>query len=147
MAQFTAYRPPPQPLNPVWIIGPQYCFPYPVDLAIVRKVMTITDGNFDVKDSNGYIHFNLKGFLMTLHDRRVLSDAAGTPLVTLRGKFRSLHDRWQVFRGESTDLRDLILLLRNLQCFSARTSGDSFSFLRLVLPWPLLCLFLFAVNK
>ncbi|KAK4833986.1 hypothetical protein QYF36_014466 [Acer negundo] len=81
MAQFPAYPPPPP--NPVSIVGPQYCAPYPVDLAIVRKVMTITDGNFVVQDINGNILFKVKGVLMSIHDRHVLLDAAGKPLVTL----------------------------------------------------------------
>ncbi|KAI9153793.1 hypothetical protein LWI28_016609 [Acer negundo] len=52
MDQFPA-DPPPPPLNPVSIIGPQYCVPYPVDLAIVRKAMTITDVNFNLQDISG----------------------------------------------------------------------------------------------
>jgi len=72
--------------SPVPIIGPQYCAPYPVDLAIVRKVLTISDGNFVVTDVNGTVIFKVKGKILTLHDRRVLLDGAGNPVVTLREK-------------------------------------------------------------
>lgn len=68
------------------IIGTQYCAPYPVDLSVVKKVMTISDGNFVVTDINGTIIFKVKGKLMTLHDQRMLLDAAGNPIVTLREK-------------------------------------------------------------
>ncbi|TXG58922.1 hypothetical protein EZV62_016751 [Acer yangbiense] len=97
MAQFPAYPPPPP--NPVSIVGPQYCAPYPVDLAIVRKVMTITDGNFVVQDINGNVLFKLKGALMSIHDRHVLLDAAGKPLVTLRQKLKTKLD---VFLANNT---------------------------------------------
>lgn len=76
----------PMPAVPTTVIGPQYCAPYPVDLAVVKKVMTISDGNFVVTDVNGNVVFKVKGSLMTLRDRRVLVDAAGHPIVTLRRK-------------------------------------------------------------
>ena len=68
------------------VIGAQYCAPYPVDLSIVQKVMSISDGNFVVADVQGNVVFKVKGSLMTLRDRRVLIDAAGNPIVTLRRK-------------------------------------------------------------
>ncbi|TXG59033.1 hypothetical protein EZV62_016862 [Acer yangbiense] len=140
MAQFHGHPPPPPP-NSVWVIDPHYCAYYPVHLAIVRKVMNITDGNFVVKDinNNGIILFNLKGFLATFHKRRVLFDAAGTPLVTLRKKGRSYegtnlrtsaHDRWQVFRGESNDLifttkkPEMLQFNKNLDVFLARNTEE-----------------------
>ncbi|KAK1563019.1 hypothetical protein Q3G72_020901 [Acer saccharum] len=130
MAQFLAHPPPapPAPHNPVSIIGPQYCAPYPVDLAIVRKGINLTDGNFVVQDinNNGNILFKLKGFLMTLHNRRVLFNAAGIPLVTLRHKIISAHDRWQVFRGESTDLNDLIFTAKKSSMLQLKAKLDVF---------------------
>lgn len=73
--------------NPaVAIISPQFCTPYPFDLGIVRKVLTITDGNFVVTDVNGNTVFKVRGAHLSLRDRRVLLDAAGYPIVTLRKK-------------------------------------------------------------
>lgn len=76
----------PMPAVPTAIVGPQYCTPYPVDLAVVKKVMTLSDGNFVVTDINGNTIFKVKGSLLTLRDRRMLVDAAGNPIVTLRRK-------------------------------------------------------------
>ncbi|KAK3219887.1 hypothetical protein Dsin_013857 [Dipteronia sinensis] len=123
MAQSYAYPP---PSNSVSIISPQYCAPYPVDLAIVRNVMTITRGNFDVQDINDNILFNVKGFFTTIHNRHVLFDAAGKPLVTLREKIMTVHRRWQVFRGESTDLNDLIFTAKKSSMLQLRTKLDVF---------------------
>ncbi|KAJ0028837.1 hypothetical protein Pint_34994 [Pistacia integerrima] len=83
--------PPPTPplpvANSVTVIGPQFCeHTYPVDLAIVRKLLTITDGNFVVQDINGNTLLKVKGALLTVHNRRVLLDSAGKPIVTLRKK-------------------------------------------------------------
>jgi len=79
---------PPMPAPTTTIFGSQYCAPYPVDLAVVKKVMTMAD-NFTVKDVNGNVVFKVKGSLLTLRDRRVLVDAAGNPITTLRRKVLS----------------------------------------------------------
>lgn len=57
-----------------------------MDLAIIRKVLTLSDGNFAVTDVNGNILLKVKGKLLSLHDNRVLLDGAGNPLVTIRRK-------------------------------------------------------------
>nr|ACU16131.1 unknown [Glycine max] len=111
--------------RPSGIINPKYCAPYNVDLAIVRKVLTLSD-SFTVTDVNGKIVFNLKGSLMTLHDHRVLLDAAGEPIATLRRKIMSAHDQWQVFRGESTELKDLIFSVKKSSVFQLKTKLDVF---------------------
>nr|AGV54542.1 protein LURP-one-related 15 [Phaseolus vulgaris] len=116
----------PMPALPTTVIGPQFCAPYPVDLAVVKKVMTISDGNFVVTDVNGNVVFKVKGSLMSLRDRRVLIDAAGHPLVTLRRKVMTAHDRWQAFRGESTDDKDLIFTLKRSSFIQFKTKLDVF---------------------
>ncbi|KAI6698583.1 hypothetical protein NL676_018702 [Syzygium grande] len=72
------------------VVGLPYCCPNPVDVAIVRKVMTLSDGNPVVTDNNGNLIFKVKGALLTLHDRKVLSDASGQPILTFRKKVCSL---------------------------------------------------------
>ncbi|XP_020202740.1 protein LURP-one-related 10 [Cajanus cajan] len=116
----------PMPPLPTVVIGPQYCAPYPVDLAVVKKVMTISDGNFVVTDVNGNVVFKVKGSLLTLRDRRLLIDAAGNPIVTLRRKIMTAHDRWQAFRGESTESKDLLFTLKRSSLIQFRTKLDVF---------------------
>ncbi|KAK6943223.1 LURP-one-related [Dillenia turbinata] len=108
------------------IIGPIYCAPYPVDLSIVKKVLSLSEGNFVVTDVNENILFKVKGALLSLHDRRVLLDAAGNPLVTLKQKILSAHNRWQVFRGESTEPTDLIFSVKQSSIFQLKTKLDVF---------------------
>ncbi|KAJ1419262.1 Tubby-like, C-terminal [Sesbania bispinosa] len=105
--------------NPSGIISPQYCAPHNVNLAIVRKVMTLAD-NLTVTDVNGKIAFNLKASLMSLHHHPVLLDATGNPIITLHRKIMSAHDRWQAFRGESTELKDLIFSVKRPSLFQLK---------------------------
>lgn len=73
--------------NPaVAVVGQQFMAPYPVDLTIVRKMMSISEGNFGVTDANGNIMFKVKGKFLSLRDRRILLDAAGNPIVSLQQK-------------------------------------------------------------
>ncbi|XP_027337264.1 protein LURP-one-related 15-like [Abrus precatorius] len=111
--------------NPSGIINAQYCVPYNVELAIVRKVMTLAD-KLTVTDVNGKIVFNLKASLMTFHDHRVLLDSAGNPVLTLRRKVMSAHDRWQVFQGESMELKDLVFSVKRSSMFQLKTKLDVF---------------------
>ncbi|XP_027925804.1 protein LURP-one-related 10-like [Vigna unguiculata] len=115
----------PMPALPTTVIGPQFCAPYPVDLAVVMKVMTLAD-NFVVTDVNGNVVFKVKGSLMTLRDRRVLIDAAGQPIVTLRRKMMTAHDRWQAFRGESTEAKDLIFSVKRSSFIQFKSKLDVF---------------------
>lgn len=75
--------------NPtVPIISPHFCSPNPVVIEIVRKVLTITGDKFVVTDVNGNMIFKVKEAHFSFHDHRVLLDAAGHPIVTLRRKVR-----------------------------------------------------------
>ncbi|KAL2455766.1 Protein LURP-one-related 15 [Abeliophyllum distichum] len=121
----TSY-PPMAMANTIAVISPQFCVPYPVDLTIVRKLMTLSEGSFGVTDVNGNIMFRVKGKLFSLHDRRVLYDAAGNPLITFQQKLLSAHRRWQVFRGESTDAKNLLFSVKKSSLLQFRTKLDVF---------------------
>ncbi|KAI3474263.1 hypothetical protein Pfo_029244 [Paulownia fortunei] len=112
--------------SPVAVISPQFCVGYPVDLTIVRKLMSLSEGNFGVTDVNGNIMFRVKGKLFSLHDRRVLLDAAGNPLITFQQKLLSAHRRWQVFKGESTDAKDLLFNVKKSSLIQLKTKLDVF---------------------
>jgi len=72
--------------QPCVIVGSKYCSPNPVGLAIVRKVMKITDGNFVITSADGKLLFKVKDPLFSLHGKRILLDCSGAKVLTLRGK-------------------------------------------------------------
>ncbi|KAD6120311.1 hypothetical protein R6Q59_026343 [Mikania micrantha] len=124
MAQ-TSYLPA-QMANPITVVGPNFLAPYPVDLIIVKKLLTLSDGNFAVTDVNGNVMFKVKGELISLHDRRVLLDAAGNPVISFQKKLMSMHNRWVVFRGGSSDSKDLIFSAKQSSLIQLKTSLDVF---------------------
>ncbi|XP_043724092.1 protein LURP-one-related 15-like [Telopea speciosissima] len=112
--------------NLITVVGPQFCAPYPVDLTIVRKVLSIGEGNFSVADVNGNIIFKVKNTLFSLHDRRVLLDANSNPLLSIRKKILSAHSRWEVFRGDSSDSNDLLFSAKRSSLFQFKTQLNVF---------------------
>ncbi|GMY25642.1 protein LURP-one-related 15-like [Fagus crenata] len=137
MDQFrSAQTPPITQWTPVPIIGVEYCASAdPLQLVMVKEILHISNGNFEVKDSVDNVVFKVKGKIATLRDRRVLYDAAGNPIVTIRRKIPSLHERWEVFKGESAKSRDLIFSVKrsamvqsetNLLVFLANNNEENF---------------------
>lgn len=116
----------PPSANPIAVVSPQFCAPYPVDLTVVRKLLTITDGNFAVTDINGNIMFKVKGKLLSLRDRRVLLDTSGLPVLSLQQKILSAHRRWEVYRGDSSDSKNLIFSVRKSSMLQFKTKLDVF---------------------
>ncbi|XP_020252353.1 protein LURP-one-related 10-like [Asparagus officinalis] len=108
------------------IVGPQFCAPYPVDLTVTKKAISITDGDFVVTDVNGAVVFKVKGTLLSVRDRRVLLDANGVPLMSMQQKILSAHRRWQVFRGDSSDSKDQLFSVKKSSLLQFRTQLDVF---------------------
>ncbi|GKD65298.1 LURP-one-related 10-like protein [Tanacetum coccineum] len=77
------------PNPPSAIVSPHFLAPYPVDLTIVRKLMSLSDGNFAVTDVNGNVMFKVKAKHFSIRDRRVLLDASGVPVLSFQKKERS----------------------------------------------------------
>jgi hypothetical protein len=73
---------PPKLALPTTIISPQYCASSPLDLTFVRKLRSMSDGDFAVIDVNSNIIFKVKNSGLN----NILVDAAGNPIATLRRK-------------------------------------------------------------
>lgn len=120
----TSYPPP--LTNPFAVISPQFCAPYPVDLVIARKLLKLSEGNFGVTDVNGNLMFKVKGKLFSLRDRRILLDAADNPIVSFQQKILTAHRRWKVFRGDSSDDKDLLFSVKKSSMLQLKTKLDVF---------------------
>ncbi|XP_057807256.1 protein LURP-one-related 15-like isoform X2 [Salvia miltiorrhiza] len=108
------------------VISRDFCVPQRVNLTVVRKLLAVTDCNFEVIDEDGNIMFKVKQKLFSLHDRRILLDAGGTPIATLRKKHLSARKRWQVFKGESSDSSQLLFTARKSSLVQLKTELDIF---------------------
>ncbi|PWA47395.1 hypothetical protein CTI12_AA499710 [Artemisia annua] len=125
MAAQTSYTPAEIP-NSDTIVSPQFLAPYPVDLTITRKVMSLSLGNFSVTDANGNVVFKVKPKKFSLRDRRSLLDAADNPILSFQKKVFSAHNKWLVFKGDSSDSEDIIFTARVSTLRQIKTSLDVF---------------------
>ncbi|CAL9222866.1 unnamed protein product [Arabidopsis halleri] len=124
--QGTGTSAPPPPSKARVIVDPKYCSSHPVDLAIVRKIMKITDGNFVIKNGEGNVLFKVKDPFFSIHEKRILVDGYGTKVLTLKGKIMTMHDRWRVFRGGSTEESDLLYTVKRSNMIQLTTKLDVF---------------------
>ncbi|KAK6127415.1 hypothetical protein DH2020_038836 [Rehmannia glutinosa] len=108
------------------VISKEFCVPEDVHLTIVRKLIACKDGNFVATDENENIMFKVIEKILSIHDRHVLLDAGGNPIVTFKKKKLSAHKRWQVFRGDSSDSADLIFSAKKSSLVQFKTELDIF---------------------
>ena len=78
-------EPAPAP-SPVAVVSPQFCAPHAVPLTVTKKAISLSGGDFVVTDANGAEMLRVNGAIFSVHDRRVLLDAAGQPLLSMREK-------------------------------------------------------------
>ncbi|XP_052161019.1 protein LURP-one-related 10-like [Oryza glaberrima] len=103
------------PMLPV--VGQQFCEPHAVDLTVTRSVATgfLKDdgGGFTATDAAGAVVLATEPrFIYREKGRRVLVDADGMPLLSMRRKAYSLQYTWEVFRGSSTNANRLLFTVR-----------------------------------
>ncbi|KAL6595120.1 hypothetical protein ACP70R_048223 [Stipagrostis hirtigluma subsp. patula] len=120
------YGAPSAPPAPVAVVSPQFCAPYVVPLTVAKKAISLSDGDFTVTDANGAVVLRVKGAIISVRHRRVLLDAAGQPLLTMVEKVFSMHNRWEVYRGDSTNSSDLLFTAKKTSIIQLKTEMDVF---------------------
>ncbi|KAJ6708404.1 hypothetical protein OIU85_028647 [Salix viminalis] len=89
--------------HPVVVIGPQYLAQYPVELVVSSKLWTLGENDFKVSDINGTNIFPSQ-----------------------EQKIRTMHRRWEAFRGESKEEKDLLFTAKKSKLFQFKTQLDVF---------------------
>ncbi|KAH7667523.1 LURP-one-related protein, partial [Dioscorea alata] len=102
------------------IIGPQYCLPDPINLAFTTKIAGVNHGELSVTDVNGNPFFY---FGRSSEDNKwILVDAISScTLVSMKEKYWSLHDRWQVFKGDTTKKEALLFSVKRSSALQVHT--------------------------
>ncbi|CAN6197337.1 unnamed protein product [Urochloa humidicola] len=126
----SASPPPPAagaaPAGPVAVVSPEFCAPYVVPLTVTEKALSLSDGDFTVTDANGAVVLRVKGAIFSIHRRRVILDAAAQPILSMQKKVFSMHHRWEVFRGDSSNASDLLFTVKKSSIIQLKTELDVF---------------------
>ncbi|GMK53462.1 hypothetical protein CspeluHIS016_0100480 [Cutaneotrichosporon spelunceum] len=106
MGLFTAPAPAQlAPANPPIAVFPNHVAQQPTTLVLKEKVFSLTGDSFSVKNAaTGQTVVKVAGKLLTLRDRKQVTDASGHPLYSLRSKVITIHN---VQVGESPDGKEL----------------------------------------
>ncbi|CAN0846748.1 Protein LURP-one-related 15, partial [Linum grandiflorum] len=107
-------------VHPVVVISPYFLARYPVELTVM------IDKDSTVTDFNGTVIFRIKNKHLSLHDRRKLMDASGNVLVSMSQKIMTAHRRWQSFRGDSQDGKELLFSVKKSSMLQLETKLDIF---------------------
>ncbi|KAJ9547802.1 hypothetical protein OSB04_020345 [Centaurea solstitialis] len=108
------------------VVDAQYVKPYAVDMVVQRKSATNSNDRFTVVDVHGNMMFKIKDIRFSIHDRHVLFDANDKPVLTFKKKLRSIHGRWQAFRGENSSHKDLLFGVKKSMAAKHETELDVF---------------------
>ncbi|KAM3309528.1 hypothetical protein ACQJBY_030660 [Aegilops geniculata] len=114
------------PPAPLPVVGHQFCAPYVVPLTVTKKALSLSDGDFAITDANGAVVLKVKGAIFSIRSRRTILDGAGMPLLTMQEKVFSMHHRWEVFRGDSTNAGDLLFSVKTTSLIQLKTEMDVF---------------------
>ncbi|KAJ3697314.1 hypothetical protein LUZ61_001019 [Rhynchospora tenuis] len=106
----------------VAVVGQQFFSPDTMALTVSKKP-SASNGDYVVSDVNGIILLNVEGRLFSLTHCRVLCDAAGTSIISMRKEpfpF-SMHQRCNVYRGNSNNQRDLLFTVKKARILQSQT--------------------------
>ncbi len=70
----------------VVVVAPEYCLTDAISLAVTKKVLSISAGDWTISDPAGNILFRLDGKVWTLRNRMYLLDAAGYKVIWMQRK-------------------------------------------------------------
>jgi hypothetical protein len=68
----------------VVVVAPRYCLPHAVSLAVTKKVLSFSGGDWTISDPAGKILFRVDGKVSTVRHRRYLLDAAGHKVIRMQ---------------------------------------------------------------
>ncbi|XP_023737771.1 protein LURP-one-related 10 [Lactuca sativa] len=108
--------------SPVSVIGSQFMSPYQLDIIVDRN----PKGNVEITDMSNKIMLKVKRCDTSFHYQRVLLDVDDKPIVTMRKKIMSEHDRWNVFRGDSKSKSDMVFTTKTAHVFQSKTNVHVF---------------------
>uniref|UniRef100_A0A1J3DKI4 Protein LURP-one-related 9 n=1 Tax=Noccaea caerulescens TaxID=107243 RepID=A0A1J3DKI4_NOCCA len=109
----------------VSVVGEMFCNPYTTELVVRRRRESLKRDRYDVFDLSDNLIFTVDGGIWNIRRKRVLRDATGTPLLSMRTKgLVTMRYKWEVYKGESTEVEDILFSAREPNLFSFKTLLD-----------------------
>ncbi|XP_027368524.1 protein LURP-one-related 14 [Abrus precatorius] len=91
------------------VVEDSFCVPNPTQITVEKTYHGFfLNQRYKVLDANGTLLLRVDGSSLNMHKKRVMRDAAGSPILTMREELLTLRHRWMVHRGRSSEEKDLI---------------------------------------
>nr|XP_048325510.1 protein LURP-one-related 14 [Ziziphus jujuba var. spinosa] len=110
----------------VSIVRDDFCVPYPVEFVVKKKNHGLFHVKYQVLDVNGKLYLHVDGFQRNMQKKRLMSDAAGFPLLTMSEKVLTPNHQWMVHRGESSERNEFLFSVQRSYTFQMRSRLDVF---------------------
>ncbi|XP_047335445.1 protein LURP-one-related 15-like [Impatiens glandulifera] len=137
------------------VVYPQFCSPYPIDIIIKHNLITtLSRHKYAVNRVNGEFLFHVTENIGSIHLGRIFLDPsintflalypsvtgnffgfrrrlflpypAGNTILTLQQSGMNMHSRWEVFRGDNTEYKNLLFSVKRSSMFLINTEYDIF---------------------
>ncbi|KAK3124826.1 hypothetical protein QOZ80_7BG0594010 [Eleusine coracana subsp. coracana] len=108
---------------PLAIVSPRFCVPH-----ALRLTLTVTPtGGCTVTDAGGAMLLQMDPLFLRFRVHcRLLLDPAGRSVLTVKRKLLSILDRWDAFRGDSSNRCDLLFTAKKALVIQPGTHLDIF---------------------
>ncbi|RDX61062.1 Protein LURP-one-related 14, partial [Mucuna pruriens] len=93
------------------VVEDNFCVTYSTEVTVNKKYRGLfLNQRYEVLDVNGNLLLQVDGSSLDVRKKRLMRDAAGSPILTMREKINlvTLRHRWMVHRGKSLEEKDLI---------------------------------------
>lgn len=82
-------------------VAAAHTFSRPMTFVLKEKVLSLSGDSFSVKDGSGKTHYKVEGKIVTLRDKKVLSDSHGHKLYRMKESLISLRSRQQILDAKT----------------------------------------------
>ncbi|KAL1307944.1 hypothetical protein HN51_049860 [Arachis hypogaea] len=117
------------PMNMISVVDDKFCVVNPTEMIVKKKYNgLLLKQRYKVKDVNGKLLLQVDGPSLSIHKKRVMRDAQGSPILIMQEKVKmvSLRHRWRVHRGKSSDDKDVIFGVRRSHPMDMKPRLDVF---------------------
>ncbi|KAK7385801.1 hypothetical protein VNO78_31672 [Psophocarpus tetragonolobus] len=117
------------PLSKMSVVEDSFCVREATEITVKKKYRGFfLKQRYEVLDVNSDLLLQVDGSSLDVRKKRVMRDAAGSPILTMRQKIDliTLRHRWMVHRGKSSEEKDLIFGVRRSHPLDMKPRLDVF---------------------
>ncbi|KAH7286666.1 hypothetical protein KP509_32G017100 [Ceratopteris richardii] len=93
----------------------------PVELTVTEKALSLSGESYNITNADGEIVFKMDGHALSIRDKCVLENHHGHGILVARKKLRTMHERWEVCKGDDFDDDKLLFSVKKSSVIDFKT--------------------------